>query len=290
MIRCTPIYIILSAALLAGAIAISHTTTLPPLQPSAPAYVVVLHGLGRTSRSMNNMTAFLTSLGYDVLNINYPSRDESIGDCTRDYVVPAIDAHCTNLAMPVNFVTHSMGGILTRYYLAHYTNHHIGRIVMLSPPNRGSEIPDAFKNLSLFRSIMGPAALQLTTGSNSVPNTLGPARYETGIITGDRSLNPIFSFLIPGADDGKVSVQRAGLAGMSDFLILHSSHTFIMNDDEVQRQTAFFLLHGRFDSTNKPVVLSSITPSLHYSSTPVKARTTGLIEISNVSTKPGSTP
>ena len=43
-----------------------------------PEYVVLLHGLARTSSSMNALETFLSEQGYEVLNIDYPSRKYQI--------------------------------------------------------------------------------------------------------------------------------------------------------------------------------------------------------------------
>lgn len=92
----------------------------------------------------------------------------------------------------------------------------------------------------------GEAGLSLVTTPNSAPNSLGAVNFETGIITGDRSYNPFYSYLIPGADDGKVAVSRAKVSGMKDFIIIPHSHSFIMNSDVAIAQTINFLKHGEF--------------------------------------------
>jgi pimeloyl-ACP methyl ester carboxylesterase len=216
-------------------------------------YVILLHGLGRTSRSMDDMATYLDSLNYSVINIDYPSRLYPVDILVRDYISSTVKEQCVDPNVRIHFVTHSLGGILTRYYLKHYTNDHIGRVVMLSPPNKGSELPDSFSDVAGFSAIMGPTAVSLGTSSNSVPNSLGPVTHEVGVITGDRTVNPFYSYIIPGKDDGKVSVERAKVDGMKDFIIVPNSHTFIMTDDSVLRQTAHFLRYGRFDVTNTPV-------------------------------------
>ena len=146
----------------------------------------------------------------------------------------------------VHFVTHSMGGILVRFYLANHRLVNLGRVVMLSPPNQGSETVDKLANMPGFGWLNGPAGQQLGTDENSLPNRLGPADFELGIITGNRSINLILSTMIPGPDDGKVAVERAKLAGMADFLVVPHSHPFIMKKPLVIEQTQFFLEHGRF--------------------------------------------
>src|ERR1035437_545512 len=99
---------------------------------------------------------------------------------------------------------------------------------MLAPPNQGSEVVDKLGRLSLFRWINGPAGQQLGTSGNSLPNQLPVPPVEVGVIAGTRSINWFLSALIPGPDDGKVSVERTKLAGMADFAAVDTTHTFIM--------------------------------------------------------------
>jgi len=139
-----------------------------------------------------------------------------------------------------------LGGIVLRYYLKENQLHNLGRVVMLSPPNQGSELVDNLRDNILFKIVTGPSGQQLGTASSSVPITLGPVDFELGIIVGNRSLNLILSHLIPGEDDGRVSVERSKVEGMADFLIVPQAHPFIMNSPEVIEQTVYFLEHGRF--------------------------------------------
>jgi triacylglycerol lipase len=99
----------------------------------------------------------------------------------------------------------------------------------------------------ILKWINTPAVEQLGTGPGSLPKTLGVPNYEVGIITGDRSINPILSILIPGSDDGKVSVESAKLRGIKDFLIVHKTHSFIMNDENVIQQVSAFIKNGVFE-------------------------------------------
>ena len=208
--------------------------------------VVVLHGLVRSSASMNQISKALNSAGYTVCNIQYPSRKYSIEKLAVEEVYPEIEKCLPNLEREIDFVTHSMGGIVVRQ-LANSTNLKIDRVVMLSPPNQGSELVDKLKVIPLFKFINGKAGLSLGTEASSVPNSLGAVDFETGIITGDRSYNPLYSYLIPGADDGKVSVERAKVKGMKDFLVVPYTHSFIMNDEVAIEQTINFLESGKFD-------------------------------------------
>jgi pimeloyl-ACP methyl ester carboxylesterase len=167
--------------------------------------VVLLHGLGRT--------------GYDSTDLT-PS--ELVAELARQ-----LEGCCATEAR-IHFVTHSLGGILVRAYLADHRIANLGRVVMLAPPNRGSEIVDAIGDSFVFEATLGPTAVELGTDPDSLPNRLPPPDFD------------------PGESDGTVSVRSTKLEGMTDFLEVPHSHTFIMKSDEVARQVVEFLRHGRF--------------------------------------------
>ncbi|MGR9100600.1 MAG: esterase/lipase family protein [Gammaproteobacteria bacterium] len=208
--------------------------------------VVLLHGLARTGRSMKKLAASLKTRGYRTVNIDYPSRLHPIETLAETVIPQALELCAEFSPENIHFVTHSLGGILIRCYLKGHTIANLGRIVMLAPPNQGSEVADKLSGFRIYRLINGPAGNQLGTDSQSVPSRLGPTAAEIGVIAGCRSVNLLLSLLIPGPNDGKVSVQRARLEGMSDFLVIPAAHPFIMNCPETFDQVAHFLKHGIF--------------------------------------------
>jgi len=210
--------------------------------------VVLLHGLGRTAKSMAYMGERLTEAGYTVYNYDYESRKNEISSLVDD-LQEFVESCSLGKGTSLHFVTHSLGGILVRALISEKRPDNLGRVVMLSPPNKGSEVADFIKDYSLFKNILGPASLQLGTDPDSMPNRLGPADFELGIITGDRTIDPISSWIIPGKDDGKVAIERTKLEGMTDFLVMHVSHAYIMEEPEVVGEVIHFLQQGRFSHT-----------------------------------------
>lgn len=206
--------------------------------------IILLHGLARTAAAMQPMADSLTQQGYYVVNMDYPSREASIETLAMNTIPKAL-RQCQTYPK-VHFITHSMGGILLRYYLSLQPIEQLGRVVMISPPNHGSEVVDKLKNLWLFKKINGVAGQQLGTDANSLPAQLGAADFDLGIITGNFSINPLLSLLIAGDDDGKVSIESAKLDGMRDFLVLPYSHTFIMQNDVTIKYSVNYLQTGKF--------------------------------------------
>lgn len=213
--------------------------------PDGAETVIVVHGLGRTPASMAILVSRLKNAGFRVVSFGYPSTTEPM-EALVDRLQAEVARCCGNEAETVHFVTHSMGGVLVRSYLSQQPQTHSGRVVMLSPPSQGSELVDAFADSPLLRSVLGPAGSRLGTDSASIPSQLGPIRFKLGIITGDRSLNPLGSWLIPGPDDGKVSVDRAKVEGAADFMVVSATHSFIMNRRDVAEEVVHFLRHGHF--------------------------------------------
>jgi len=217
-------------------------------RPPAPDCVILLHGLARTSASMEDMEKALLDDGYHVVNESYPSRKHPI----EELAPLAIDAGLKDCGKfrghrQVHFVTHSLGGILIRYYFKDHTLKHLGRVVMLAPPNQGSEAADDLRYIPGFKMINGPAGAQLGKGENSVPLQLDPPNFEFAVIAGDRTIDPITSAVLPNPDDGKVSVADTKLEGMSDFALVHVSHAYIMQNDDVIEMVRHFLKTGQLE-------------------------------------------
>jgi triacylglycerol lipase len=195
---------------------------------------------------MNRMEEAFAAAGFFVVNVDYPSRETAIAPLSEQVVGRALADSRLDNCTRVHFVAHSLGCILVRHYFASHPEPRLGRVVMLGPPNQGSEVVDRLGSWWLFRRINGPAGSQLGTDTRSVPNSLGPINFELGVIAGDRSINWINSLMIAGPDDGKVSVERTKVPGMKEHLLVHVSHPFLMRNRSVIAAALRFINTGSF--------------------------------------------
>jgi len=209
--------------------------------------VVLLHGLARSSMSMNPMEKALQEDGYLTANIDYPSREFEIAELASIAVGEGLAAcRAGENVEKIHFVTHSLGGVLVRQYLSTATIEELGRVVMMGPPNQGSVAADDLEGVPGFDWLNGPAGRQLGKGADSVPLALGPADFELGIIAGNRTIDPITSAILENPDDGRVSVEDTRLEGMDDFVIVEHSHAFMMRMGRTIELTKLFLRTGHF--------------------------------------------
>lgn len=208
--------------------------------------IILLHGLCRRATSMNKLQRHLERSDYIVVNQPYPSTTAPIAELSEMAIGGALQDARLRSCKKIHYVTHSLGGILVRDYYQHHPHDRLGRVVMLAPPNQGSEVVDRIGAWRLFQRINGPAGNELGTDASSLPNQLGAVNFATGIIAGDRSINQINSLMIKGTNDGKVSVERTKVAGMTDHCVIHTAHPFIMKNKTAIALTLRFLQTGRF--------------------------------------------
>jgi triacylglycerol lipase len=217
----------------------------PDVARANSGQVVLVHGLARGASSMEELADALREAGYTVRNFDYPSTEMPPDELVA-LLGEEVRLCCASKPGRLHFVTHSLGGILVRALLEEQRPGNLGRVVMLAPPNRGSEIIDSMGENGLFEAAMGPTAARLGTDSGSFPNSIGPPSYEVGIVAGSQSINPVGSALLPGPDDGAVTIERTRLEGASDFVLIPATHTFIMQNEVAIEQVLHFLRNGRF--------------------------------------------
>ncbi len=215
-------------------------------------YVVVLHGLGRTKHSMGKISKHLSEKGYTVVNAQYPSNMKDLEALAKQDLSELISVHCPDKSRKLNFVTHSMGGILVRQFLKENMDvERIGRVVMLAPPNGGSEIIDGLREYKICHEILGPAGMSLGTREMDKPKSLGPINAETGVVMGDMCLFPLGWVFIDEPNDGAVAVKNAPIEGMKEGLLVNCTHTFMIVNNTVIGQVEYFLRNGEFDRRNE---------------------------------------
>lgn len=220
------------------------------MSDSAPNkdYVVVLHGIARTWRSMRSLAKFIETNGFRVLNVDYPSTRIPL-ESLIEHINQQVEAFNQDHQRKIHFVGYSLGGIMARGVIHRHRPPNLGLVVQLAPPNQGSEVADFWKTNFLYRWIFGSAGQDLGAEEKSFSRILGPVDYELGIIAGNRSWDPISSAMIKGPDDGKVSVESTKVSGLADHIVIPATHTFIIYDRVAWNQTIHFFQHGKFNRT-----------------------------------------
>ncbi|MDX2469274.1 MAG: alpha/beta fold hydrolase [SAR324 cluster bacterium] len=228
--------------LLASCIAIAA-----PKKPEPDQEVVVLiHGYGRSKMAMWSLETKLEQAGYFVANVGYSSLTQDLQGIKNE-TFAQIQSCCVQLPNQVHFVGHSMGGLLIRSYLAEHRPKYLGRVVLLGSPNKGTEVADHFKDHPLV-GLAGPVASKLGTAKDSFPNSLPLPDYPVGVIAGavNSGKQSGTSKILPGEDDGMVTVESAKLEGMTDFILMPVAHYFMRSNKEVAKQIIHFLKVGKF--------------------------------------------
>ena len=214
--------------------------------------VVLLHGLFRTQLSMKAVQWKLEEEGFEVVSQTYPSLTHSIEELAIMAVESGVRACRARGLEHIHFVTHSLGGILIRQYMVAGGIEGLQRVVMLGPPNQGSQLADFVSAQKILHPFTAQAIVQLGTGEQSIPRHLGPASFKLGIIAGTANRRGALPGFPQEASDGTVAVAETVVPGMLDFLEMPVSHSFMMWDNAVLRQTVYFLNHGSFDRGAKP--------------------------------------
>ncbi len=204
--------------------------------------VLLVHGFLGSSSDLQELEARFQQEGFQTHNVDYNTVTNSIREMGDDVIGRGL-AQFKN-AENVNIVTHSMGGIVFRAYSETHDTSQIRRVVMLAPPNGGSEVAAELSQYSAYRNFFGPAGTELAS-INLQPRKIG--NYDLGIIAGTSSVNPIFSPLLPGPDDGYVALSSTPLDGMNDFITIPSSHGLITSNESAIEQSVHFIINGQFD-------------------------------------------
>jgi pimeloyl-ACP methyl ester carboxylesterase len=234
---------------------------LPPMHGKA---VIVLHGLFRSRSSMASLSDYLAQHGKfdEVFNVTYPTTRCDIAEHAR-----SLAKIINNLESieEVDFVAHSMGNIVIRYYLGDLQRQRnldnieavggnalpdkhpkFNRFVMLAPPNHEAQIATFLGDNILFMAVVGESGQQLGRQWEKLENKLATPDFEFAIIAGGKSDGKGFNPLFTGDNDGTILLESTKLPGARDFVVVPVLHSFIMNNAQVQEYTLRFLQQGYF--------------------------------------------
>lgn len=215
--------------------------------------VVTFHGIYGREKQLRFINESLAKNGYSVVNIQYPTVDDRIEEMVDKYIAPVIENQIEKLnkinaerkyrnlpELKINFVVHSMGSVLLRYYLENNKLKNLGKVVLISPPSHGSHLSDNII-ADIFKFYVGPAVAELKTNKKSFVNQLENPIYPCYVLIGNKSINPINSFIIKGKDDGMVPIETARLDGASFKIIKNTTHTTILKSQETVDEILEFL-------------------------------------------------
>lgn len=210
--------------------------------------VILIHGIVRSSKSFHKMADKLKREGYTVIGFDYPSTQVEITQ-SAEYLHQLLES--LEGVEKISFVVHSMGGLVVRCFLKEHKDERIERMVMLGVPNQGANMADILSSNVLFKLIFGPAGKQLGINAGFIASLPTP-KFEFGIIAGARGDEKGYNPLVPGDDDGTVSLESAQLPGASDFATVGCLHSFLMNHADTIAYTSHFLKTGQFRKDGEP--------------------------------------
>jgi pimeloyl-ACP methyl ester carboxylesterase len=222
------------------------------LKPMDGRAVIVLHGLIRSRKSMASLCKYLEKHGgYTVIDVSYPSTRRPMAEHAQSLarLIENLDG-----IDEISFVGHSMGNIVVRRYLHDQIDKKTGqlrekrikRMVMLAPPNQGSQLATALANNGAYSAINGKPGQELGAKWKELEKKLAVPPFEFGIVAGGRGNDRGYNPALPGDDDGTVRVESTHLKGEADFVLVPVLHSFIMNDGRVHESTLRFLKKGHF--------------------------------------------
>jgi pimeloyl-ACP methyl ester carboxylesterase len=228
------------------------------LLPLEGKVVLVLHGLGRTRVSNEDMVEFLRENSkYTVLSMGYASTRAEVAAHARS--LARVIEHLGSGVTEINFVAHSLGNIVIRHYLADHTDLHNGRrpdlrikrIVMVGPPNNGARMAEMFGQNAVFERFVGRSGRAIARQWEDLKKNLAVPQTEFGVIAGGRGNDDGYNPLLPGDDDFVLGIDETKLKGARDFIVIKSMHAVLMSDTDVQTAALRFLEHGYFVSEEK---------------------------------------
>ncbi len=230
-------------------------------------FLVLLHGIYGKSSDMESIAQNFKD-NYRIINIQYPTTKETAEEISDLYIEPnienikeqifsenfhkkienqyyQIDENSNkinknfNQNVKINFVAHSMGTGILRYYLKENPLENLGKVVFISPPSHGSHLADV-PFVDKLPSMLGKVVPQFSTKKDSFVNQLGEPDYDYMILIGNKTNNPLYSMIIRGKDDGMVPLKTAKMKSDNFKIIENTTHTSILKDKRTMKEISEF--------------------------------------------------
>lgn len=237
------------------------------LKPMTGNVVIVLHGLGRTRRSMKGLGRYLDKeLDADVIVIGYASSRDRIEQHAE--ALASVIEHLPEVTQ-IDFVAHSMGNLVVRSYVQSQLDasgkidDRLHRMVMIAPPNRGSKMARRLSWSHIFHLFSGISGRQLSTHWKDVETKLAVPPFEFGIIAGGVEGKVVQNPFINRPSDLIVTLDETKLEGASDFYVVKAAHTFIMDFKVTREAVARFLRDGHFRESGEKEPVADLEPLKH---------------------------
>ena len=227
-------------------------------------FLVLLHGIYGKSSDMESIAQNFKD-NYRIINIQYPTTKETAEEISDLYIEPNIKEQIFsenfhkkienqyyeitensnkinknfNQNIKINFVAHSMGTGILRYYLKENPLENLGKVVFISPPSHGSHLADV-PFVDKLPSMLGKVVPQFSTKKDSFVNQLGEPDYDYMILIGNKTNNPLYSMIIRGKDDGMVPLKTAKMKSDNFKIIENTTHTSILKDKRTMKEISEF--------------------------------------------------
>lgn len=244
------IYIVISAVLIMLLSACANKpldASKETIASNSDECVVLVHGLWRSGFAMRSIASDLEDYGFHTVRIDYPSTKMEIPQLAEEFVPDGVKLCQQTGAEKIHLVTHSMGGILARQYLQNHKLPQGSRVVMLSPPNQGSDLSKKFHDSSWYQWLVGPAGASLTQDDSGIINQLLEIDEPVGVIAAYRSWSLWPESWLSSPNDGTVSVKSMMLKEMDDLILVNSGHATMRYEEEIHHQIRHFIKTGAFD-------------------------------------------
>jgi pimeloyl-ACP methyl ester carboxylesterase len=210
------------------------------MQEQQSEAVILVHGLWMNGMDLTLMRWRLSDAGYKVYRFSYRSVKNTLAQHAE-----RLKAFVTDVPEPVvHVVAHSLGGLVALSFLDQgFSTGRPGKFVFLGSPVRGSAAAKGLAERGLGKFLLGNVEEALTRSAER--EWIG--RHPIGTLAGTKAfgIGRIFTDL-PKPNDGTVAEEETRLKGAVDHCTVHTSHTGMLIDREVQMQVQSFLQDGEF--------------------------------------------